>query len=85
MILVQPYNLVAMALAAYQLEQREHAVELLEENIRAYPVYSPSYERIVQILIQLKRQPEAKEYLQKLEGIAGENQLTQGLRKLVDS
>lgn len=85
MVMAQKYNLVAMGTTAYQLGELDHAVDLLEENIRAYPGFDASYTPVIQILVKLKRHSEAREKLEKLKVIVGDTPLTEGLGKLVDS
>lgn len=81
----QKYTMVAMASTAYQLGDKEHAIELLEVNLSLWPRHIESHERIIQILAKLNRKDEARSYLENLQTILGETKLTNALQQLVDS
>lgn len=82
-LMAQQYTMVAMASTAYQLGDPEHAASLLKENISVHPFYSPSHERLVQILVKLNRRDEAREYLQHLKSIVGENNVVMALEQII--
>lgn len=79
----QRYTLVAMALAAYQTGDPGHAISLLLENIRDYPDYRPSWERLLQMLVQQHDYASAREYLEKFEARFGRDKRSRALHQLL--